>query len=469
MAAPLVSIPIALHALGADRFGILALGWLVLGWFAISDIGIGRATTHLLATAIASNDRSRTAPIVAGSFAAQLMLGFFGGVVLALGSRVLMPNWSGVPAELRAEAGDMLVVLSLGVPVSLAMAAGRSVLEGQQRFGVVNAIAGPVGVFTYLVAAVGASLGLSLSTIAALLVLERLIGVCAYVVVIARSGIAAPLARPSASMILDLIAYGRWVAGASITAPLVVYADRFIVSGILGVAALGRYSPPFDAITRLWVFPSAVSNALFPYFSGARARADVGLYRHYWTALTAILLAMASPAILLIALGPELLGVWLGSAFAAETGRLVPVIAVGAFVGALGYVPVALLQASGRPDLSVKLQLAELIPFIVVTVLLVDEFGAPGAAVAWTTRSSIDLVGNLIIAERLLPELTRGTARRQFIDCALAVSALVGLVALLSAALASSPFQRSIVAAFAFAILIALLARSWRSVRAAPQ
>lgn len=463
MAAPVIAIPIALHALGVERFGILALCWLILGAFTTFDLGIGRATVHLTARAVAARERGRAAEIVAGSYAAQLALGTAAGIGLAVASTALVPVWAGIPLPLREEAADTLLVLSIGVPASLALAAGRAVLEGTQRFGVVNAVAGPLSVLTYAVAAGAAALGLPLPAIAALLVAVRLVGAGAYVGVVARSGIAA-LVRPSASVIRDLLGYGSWIAVGSVTGPLVVYADRLVVSAILGVAALGRYSPPFDALTRLWVVPAGIAVALFPYLTGANPRTDARARHGYWSALTAVLLVMVAPVIALITVGADLLTVWLGQDFARETAALVPIIAVGVLTGALGYVPVALLQATGRPDVSVKLQLAELIPFVGATWLLVGAFGLAGAALAWTMRATVDLAATSIAAERIVPELVRVDARRRFLEHAAAASALAAVALVASAALPSIA-QRSAATAIALAVVAVMLVRSWPAFR----
>ena len=48
----LVCIPSLIAALGAARFGVLALAWIVLAYFGAFDLGIGRATTKFVAEAL---------------------------------------------------------------------------------------------------------------------------------------------------------------------------------------------------------------------------------------------------------------------------------------------------------------------------------------------------------------------------------------------------------------------------------
>src|ERR1700693_577565 len=47
--AAVVAIPILVHRLGTDRFGVLTLSWAVAGYFGLFDFGLGRALTKAMA------------------------------------------------------------------------------------------------------------------------------------------------------------------------------------------------------------------------------------------------------------------------------------------------------------------------------------------------------------------------------------------------------------------------------------
>src|SRR4051812_26259804 len=49
MLAGLVAVPFLVHQLGAERFGLLSLGWVLIGYFGLFDFGLGRALTKMVA------------------------------------------------------------------------------------------------------------------------------------------------------------------------------------------------------------------------------------------------------------------------------------------------------------------------------------------------------------------------------------------------------------------------------------
>jgi O-antigen/teichoic acid export membrane protein len=58
------SIPILIHSLGKDRFGVLALVWGLIGYASLFDMGLGRALTQLVANKLGSGDQHEIPTLV---------------------------------------------------------------------------------------------------------------------------------------------------------------------------------------------------------------------------------------------------------------------------------------------------------------------------------------------------------------------------------------------------------------------
>src|SRR5580700_4804936 len=87
--APLIvavfSIPVLIHGLGKDRFGVLALAWALIGYASLFDIGLGRALTQLVAKKLGSGGDHEIPALVWTSLLLTLALGVAGaGFVAAI-------------------------------------------------------------------------------------------------------------------------------------------------------------------------------------------------------------------------------------------------------------------------------------------------------------------------------------------------------------------------------------------------
>src|SRR6185369_4322641 len=78
------AIPPLIHGLGAERFGVLTIGWVIMGYFSMFDFGMGLATTRFVAASIAREDDRQISTLVWSSLLAHIVLGLFGGCIFAL-------------------------------------------------------------------------------------------------------------------------------------------------------------------------------------------------------------------------------------------------------------------------------------------------------------------------------------------------------------------------------------------------
>jgi O-antigen/teichoic acid export membrane protein len=83
---------------------------------------------------------------------------------------------------------------------------------------------------------------------------------------------------------------------------------------------------------------------------------------------------------------------WLGAETAKPMIIISQIIFFGIWINGIAYIPYALLQAQGRPDIVAKFHALELVPFLAVLAAFVYYAGLPGAAMAWTFRVAIDAI-----------------------------------------------------------------------------
>jgi O-antigen/teichoic acid export membrane protein len=167
--------------------------------------------------------------------------------------------------------------------------------------------------------------------------------------------------------------------------------DRMALGAILGSAAVGYYTAPYEAATRLLAVATSAFAALFPAITSELARGERWrTNRVLESTLRQMLLVFALPTILLFAFAPELLRAWLGTEFAERGTTAFRLLLIGVLANALAHVPFVYLYAAGRPDIPAKNHLLELVIHIPLTIVLIRGIGPAGAATAWTVRVLLD-------------------------------------------------------------------------------
>jgi len=201
-----------------------------------------------------------------------------------------------------------------------------------------------------------------------------------------------------------MIRFGSWIAAASVLACLLLYFDQWILSFLLGVGLLPFYTVPVNLLNRLSIFPSSLTQTLFPAFSAMNAKSEWTRIDDYFVRSHRYLLTIMIPiCFILFVWGPEILRLWLGASFAAHASLALRVLTVGVLIGQLAPLSGSLLEAVGRPDVLVKLYLVEL-PFNVALVwFLTKHFGIVGAAFSFVVRTVLETVVLWIAVYRISP------------------------------------------------------------------
>jgi len=389
-----VAMPAIVRGLGVDRFGILSFAWAILGYFTLFDLGLGRATTMFAASMVGSGRTAELPRLAWTSLVLSVALGLVGTTVLAVLTPALVGRLLHLGPDLAVQTSLVFLLVAATLPAVLVSNTLRGVLEAHQRFGLVNMVTIPTSAAMFVLPVVGVAVGFELPGIVALLAASRVAAAVAFlclclVVVPAMRGerrVDRRIARP-------LLAYGGWVTLSNMVGSSLTYLDRFAIGAVLTSAAVGYYTAPYDTVTRLWVIPSSIVNALFPAVSASAARGEHATVKNLaGPSMKYLLLAVGPVAVVLIVWAPEILTIWLGADFARHSALVFRLLAAGVLINCVAFVPFSVLQAIGRADLPPKLYVVELVLYVPLLFVLLTRFGIAGAAAAWTTRVAIDCV-----------------------------------------------------------------------------
>jgi O-antigen/teichoic acid export membrane protein len=396
-------IPLLIRGLGADRFGVLTLVWALIGYASLFDLGLGRALTQLVAKKLGAGDEREIPALAWTSLLLMLLLGLVGAAVVGLTSPWLVHRVLHIPSALQVETLRSFYLLGLSIPVVINTAGLRGLLEAYQRFGLINALRIPMGMFTFAGPLLILPFSRSLFPVVGLLVSVRLIAWGAHLLLCLR---VVPAFRQHVawqrSAIAALLRFGGWMTVSNIIAPMMLNVERFVIGALISTTAVAYYAIPYEVVTKLLIVSASIATVMFPAFSLFAAQTLGQSSILYQRAMRCTLTVFLPSTLLLMLAAKAGLALWLGHDFAINSYRVAQLLILGTFALGMEALPFALIQGLGRPDIPAKLNLIEIPLYAAALYWLIQRHGVEGAALAWASRAIIDAILLIYIAYRLL-------------------------------------------------------------------
>ncbi len=385
------------RALGAERFALFLLMLAVLAMSGLLGGGVAQAVTRQAAQ---RGDRPQDLGALLGTGLLLVLLGSLPVLAWAVWQQDAVVQLLHPSAPLRPEVAAALPLLAVLVLLQLMAVVCHGLLEGLQRFRRLATVKLANGMLAAVLPAAWVLLDAqaSLGQVLAALALARLAGLLLLLGPgLARLPVSARRLRWHGGLARSQFAFGGWVALSNLISPLVQYADRFLLSSLLGAQLAAGYLAAAELVGRAAPVPAALSTALFsrlcanPHDPAARRLA------------AQLMLGACGAICLVLALwGDWVLALWLGRAHQAGSIDLLRILLLGFLLNALAHLPFARLYAAGHARATALLHAAEILPFLGLLLALVLAWGSTGAAVAWSVRMAADLLALLVLERRLL-------------------------------------------------------------------
>jgi len=424
----IVTIPFIIRGLGTHRFGILSLAWAVLIYLSLFDLGLGRATIKFISESLGNKEYKKIPSIFWTSLLFNSLLGIVGGIALAVSTPILINNIFNIPSYLLREAQTSFLILAALVPAVVSSTSLRGVLEGAQRFDLVNIVKASSSALNFLIPALAIPFGLHLPEIIFFLLVARIGTASIYLIFCFK---VFPALRKNISLekklVRPLFTFGGWVTVSNVTGPILIYLDRFLIGSLLTIAAVTFYTAPYEIVSRLWIFPTSLMMSLFPAFSSLGNNHKEKLGNIYAYGLKYLLLVMGPLILIFVLFAKDILNLWIGAEFALKSTLVLQILGIYVLISSLAYIPFTLIQGVGRPDIPAKFHLLELPIFIVIAWLLIKKFGIVGAALATSFRIIMDAILLFGASWKLVPSTFPALARNRIVRT---IIALLGLTSI---------------------------------------
>lgn len=385
----IITIPalgILARYLGAERFGIFTLAISIVGYASIFDVGLTRAVIREVSCF--RDDKREKLNIISSATVIVAIISILAAILIAFFSKDIALLLK-IDNELSNDVIGALKILALTIPLFLITQIWLSILEGEERFSILNIYKTITGSLMAALPVAFIFIHNSLSYAVIGLLIGRLIALIMAFSLCRDTIISAKLVLVK-STVIRLFSFGGWMTVSNIISPVMSYFDRFILSHLLGASSVAFYTAPSEIVSRIGFVPGALARAVFPRLS----KTDTVLERKKNIKLvTLLMLTTCLPMVLIgVTFSEGIMVAWMGPLFSGTASNVLKILLVGFMFNSLAQIPFASIQARGNARVTAFIHLLELIPYLISIYYLIGMFGILGAAYAWTGRVIIDFM-----------------------------------------------------------------------------
>jgi O-antigen/teichoic acid export membrane protein len=379
----LVSLPLAVRYLGAERFGVWATITSTVVLLNLLDLGIASTLTNHISKSYGVGDRQYAARYTANALALTTSIASLAGVALA----VVWPriDWmalfnvvSRVPcSEVNRTAVVAAALVLIGLPASLAsrIFAGYQEVHISNLVGAVGSVANVAGLLL--------GIGLRVSMPVLLALSAGFITLCNFAALAATLTLYKPWLRPRLAL-LDWTSARELLASSSgffliqIAGVVVFSSDNLVVSHYLGAAQVTPYNVTWRLVMLTAVLQALVFPALWPAYAEAYAQQDYAWMRQAFRIVMRATLALnLACAVVFITFGKTLIRLWAGPAALPSSG-LLAAMALWSIISGFMTVESCLLAAVNRTRAQGVLSIVAAALNLGLSIVLVQRIGAVG-------------------------------------------------------------------------------------------
>lgn len=319
VATAFISIPLTLHYLGPERYGMWMTMSSFLAMLSFADLGIGSGLINAVAAAHGRDDRLEIRRYVSSGF---FVLTIIAAAILVLFAAaypyVAWFELFNVQSDAaRREAGPALAVIVACIALNLPASVVQRVQTGTQRGFVINlwrclgSIVGLIGIIVAVHLEAGlkwlvlafAGAPLCASCLNGLIFFRKLEpDICPSPLAISRDAV------------LNVVRTGLFFLGLQITGYVTFFSDNIFVAQVLGSTAVTQYSVPERMFTVITMAAAMVLMPLWPAYGEARARGDQVWVKQ--TLMRSLFLGVGFAAVvasILLFAGPWIIKLWVGN------------------------------------------------------------------------------------------------------------------------------------------------------------
>ena len=371
----LLLTPYILRHLNVGEFGVWVLLSVFTSSFNLLDLGLGSSFVKYISAYYTYEDYGRINEVL---FSGLAFYGLFGGLLISAGLAIesSLFGWFHI-----TDAHEVFSLVLISCAIQNIAVMFLSVFKGIQRMDRSNSIeikmsiVNAVGTVVFLEGGLGIY-GLAVNSVvcAVLATLVTWVNVRRTVPKI-RLGL-----HFNRQLLKEMFSYGAKIQVSRLGNLICFQVDKLIISRYLGIASVSFYEVGSRLTSFMRAVPLVMLSALIPATSELGARNDKEKIRQtYYLASKYVCMVTVAMVAFVILEARSLVNFWIGNGFESSV-ILIQILAIGYGVNVMGGAASQTGAGIGRPEFDMKstVLLATLNP--ILSLLLVRQFGAAGAA-----------------------------------------------------------------------------------------
>ncbi|MDG1109743.1 MAG: oligosaccharide flippase family protein, partial [Burkholderiaceae bacterium] len=393
----LLFIPIYLHFLGVEAYGLVAIFATLLAMFAVLDMGLIQTLTREIARLAVLPDSAREMRDLLRTLEIPYVgMGLIIGLVVVLIAPWIAHEWVNNQTLSTQSVETAMILMGLMIAIQWPLGFYSGGLVGLQEQVVLNLVNGAM------------ALGRGVASALVLWQLEptieaffwtQFVASVAHILIVSRLLWRKLPADPRPPRFRIDLLRGIWrfaagVTGIGLISSLLMQLDKIILSKLLSLEVFGYYAIANVVSMNVYRLFGPIYSAIYPRLTNLVALgSEKELAAFYHKSAQSLAVAVFPAVAILIFFSNELLLIWLHSPVIADAAApIASILVIGTLINGIMHIPYGLQLAAGWTSLALRFGVISVVIFGILLLVLTESYGVVGAAMAWPIQQALYLI-----------------------------------------------------------------------------
>jgi len=388
----IVMVPLTINWFGAELFSAFSLVISLIILFNYLNFGVAQSANRELSKEYSGNNKGQISKVVTSSFIGMLILGLSLSIIGMTLSEIIAKSLISKDSKIYIDIKAMIQAVLVASPLFLLVILCRSILESKLLFKYTSFNRALLNTFIFLSPALCYFFALDIKySIYFIIAIHGVSFTFLLLIVLSEfEGISIAFSK---EMFLKLFVSGGWLTLISLSSVGFLYADKFIIGSVLGLASLAFYVTAYDLISRASILYGSITAAFFPAFSYWIKVKDLDSLREsikYLVTIMSILMGLSLSFVILFSY--EIIYYWIDSEFANSSSILLRILSIGILFSSLSIIYMRLLCAADNEKTVSIFFLLQALIYVPVSFFVAKKYGNEGVAWLFTVRCLFELL-----------------------------------------------------------------------------